>query len=557
VASPSALPQSSAAPPTDVVVVGSGAAALSAALAAAAGGATVRIIEKSDKIGGTSAMSGAGTWIPVNHHALAAGLEDSADEAMTYLRAASPAGWEAHEAPLWESFVKHAPEMLQFLERTTPLRFALVDEPDPQAERPGGKRRGRMLSPLPLSRRLVGAYARRIRRSTLPQLFTYQEMVGENPYATPVRAALRHWPRLLRRLLTQERGQGNALIVGLLRGCLDHGCRVDLETRVVDLIVDGATGRVEGVEIEHQGGGANGRERILARRGVVLATGGFEWDDELFRRHFPGPAGPPGSPPTNTGDGQKMAARVGAALERMDQANIYPVLPTFYEGRRHVMPATFQAHPNAIVVDRTGNRFVSEYDYNIGEALDRRDPATGAPVRLPCWVIGDARFLRHPFLFRWYARREKGWLRRAPTIAALAAAIGLPEASLEETVERFNGFARAGRDTDFRRGESVWERYKAHTPQDGGANPTLGTIERPPFIAAPLNRTALGTKGGARTNARGEVLRPDGSIIPGLHCAGNAMANPIGTRAVGAGTTIGPCLTWGYICGVSLLRGNR
>ena len=549
-------PQSVAPTVPDIIVIGSGAAALSAALAARKGGASVLILEKSEKVGGTSAMSGAGTWIPCNHHARAAGLSDSPEEVLTYLRAASAPGWEQTEDHLWQAFVENAPKMLEFVEANTPLRFALVQEPDPQAEKPGGKKVGRMLSPRPLSRRLLGPLARKLRRSTLPHRFTYQEMVGNDPYGAPVSAVLRHLPQLLHRLVTDSAGQGNALMIGMIKGALDAGCRLELESRVTELVVDPTSGRVEGVEVERNGK----RERLAARRGVVLATGGFEWDTELFKKNFPGPLGWRGSPPTNTGDGQKMAAKIGAALGHMDQANIYPVLPTRYEGKQHGMPALYQAHPHAIVVDRDGRRFVSEYDYNIGEALDRRDPATGEPLHLPCWVIADARFLKAPLLFRWYAHYEKGWIRKAPSLEALAATIGVPADALEATVERFNGFARAGRDEDFHRGESVWERYKGHVKAhgaDGAGNPTLGGLSEAPFVAVPLNRSTVGTKGGARTNERGQVLRPDGSIIPGLYCAGNAMANPIGTRAVGSGTTIGPCLTWGYICGNNLLRENR
>ena len=552
-ANPSTPAVSETAP--DVIVIGSGAAALSAALAARVGGASVLILEKSEKVGGTSAMSGGGTWIPCNHHARAAGLADSPEEVLTYLRAASAPGWDKTEQHLWQAFVENAPKMLEFVETHTPLRFALVQEPDPQAEKPGGKTVGRMVSPRPLSRRLLGPLAPKLRRSTLPHRFTYQEMVGDDPYGAPVRAVLKHWPKLLRRLITDSAGQGNALMIGLIRGVLDRGCRLELGARVTELMVDPASGRVEGVEVERNGR----RERLAARRAVVLATGGFEWDTELYNKNFPGPLGWRGSPPTNTGDGQKMAAKVGAALDRMDQANIYPVLPTRYEGRQHGMPALYQAHPHAIVVDRNGRRFVSEFDYNIGEALDRRDASSGEPLHLPCWVIADARFLKAPLLFRWYAHYEKGWVKKGPSLAALAAAIGVPADALKATVERFNGFARAGRDDDFHRGESVWERYKGHVKAHNGdvRNPTLGTIEQAPFVAVPLNRSTVGTKGGARTNEKGQVLRPDGSIIPGLYCAGNAMANPIGTRAVGSGTTIGPCLTWGYICGNALLRENR
>ncbi len=536
----------------DVVVVGSGAAALTAALTAAVGGLGVLILEKTGRIGGTSAMSGAGTWIPANHHAQAAGIADSEAEALTYLRSASPTGWAQFEDALWQRFLAEAPRMLAFVERHTPLRYALTGEPDPQAEAPGGKQRGRMVSPYPLRRGLVGRYGRLIRRSTLPHRFSYLETLRFDLYHEPVRTVLRLAPQLLWRLLTNAAGQGNALIVGLLKGCLNHGCRIAPGQRVVSLLTDEADGSVIGVEVEGKGG----RRRVAARRAVVLATGGFEWNPEMRERFFPGPFDRLGSPSGNAGDGQRLAASVGARLERMDQANVYPTLPTIYEGRPHGLPMIFQAEPHAIVVDRNAQRFVSEYDYNIGEALDRRNPENGKPRHLPAWLIADHRFLRRSIVFRYYAAKEPGWVRRAPDLATLARLAGLPAATLAATVDRFNGFCRAGRDEDFHRGESAWERSKAK-PRTDGRNPTLGPIEQPPFVAIPLNRSLLGTKGGARTNPDGQVLREDGSLIGGLYCAGNVMANPIGTRAVGAGTTIGPCMTWGYICGNSLLRANR
>ncbi|WP_137389808.1 FAD-dependent oxidoreductase [Rhodoligotrophos defluvii] len=533
----------------DVVVVGSGSAALAAALTAADGGASVLILEKSHRIGGTSAMSGAGTWIPNNHHAKAAGIPDSEEEALAYLHSASPAGWDQHEAELWGSFVRNAPDLLQFLEAKTPLRFELLSEPDPMAEREGGKAQGRMLSPYALSRRILGPLAGKLRRSTLPHIFTYGDMIALDPYHHPIRAGLKRLPVLIERVLTDTRGQGSALMTGLLKGCIDHGCRLGLGIGAKDLVLDD-TGAVIGVKLDDG-------ITIEARRGVVLATGGFEWNPALFEQHFPGGAERIGSPRANTGDGQLMAKRAGAKLDRMDQANVHPCLPTIYEGKLHGLPMTFQAEPCAIVVNARGVRFASEYDYNLGEALDRRDPATGKPANLPAWVIADSTFLTRSLPFRWYALKHKGWIRKAPTLRTLARKIGVPTDALEATVARYNHFARAGHDEDFHRGETVWERYKSKGGKGPYPNPAMAPIEKPPFIALSLNRSVLGTKGGARTNARGQVLRVDDSVIPGLYCAGNAMANPIGTRALGAGTTIGPCMTWGYICGKSLLADNR
>jgi 3-oxosteroid 1-dehydrogenase len=536
----------------DVIVIGSGAAGLTAALTASAAGAHVLILEKSELIGGTSAMSGAGTWIPCNRLAREAGVADSKEEALLYLKAASPEGWAQSEEHLWRSFIDHAAEMIDFVEANTHLRYQLLAEPDPQAEKPGGKTAGRMISPFPLSRRLLGRLGRKLRRSTLPHLFTYHEQVTEDLYHAPVASFLRCAPRLIVRLLKGERGQGSALIIGLLRGCFDHGCLLSLESRVMELLRD-SQGGVQGVKVRI----GERNYTVQARRGVVLATGGFEWDSKLLNQFFPGGMERLGSPSSNEGDGQKLAKKAGAKLERMDQANIYPLLPIIYEGRLHGLPVTFQAEPHAIVVNSEAQRFVSEYDYNIGEALDRRDPNTGRPVNLPAWVIGDIRVWKASTVLRWYAAKDPGWVKRAESLPSLAKIVGLKPARLEETVRRWNEFCDKGQDEDFHRGESVWERYKSKHNGNESRNPTLGRIEQAPFIAMSLNRSTVGTKGGARTNEKGEVLREDGSVIGGLYAAGNAMANPIGTRAVGAGTTIGPCMTWGYICAKSILSSNR
>jgi 3-oxosteroid 1-dehydrogenase len=171
----------------DVLVIGSGSAALSAALRAAKGGFSVLITEKSDQLGGTSAMSGAGIWIPANHIARKAGIVDSEDDALPYLRSASPPGWQEKEDALWQAFVRNAPRMLEFICDAMPLTFELVDQPDPFAEMPGGKACGRMVSPLALSRNLLGAYASALRRSYLPHVLTYREIYDNDIQHHPAR----------------------------------------------------------------------------------------------------------------------------------------------------------------------------------------------------------------------------------------------------------------------------------------------------------------------------------------------------------------------------------
>lgn len=530
----------------DVLVIGSGSAACASALRAAKGGLSVLMIEKSEWLGGTSAMSGAGIWIPANHIAADEGVADSREEALEYLRGVSPEGWSQKEDALWRAFVEAAPTMLRFICENTPLDLRLIKEPDPFAETPGGKLYGRMVSPQPLSRNILGRLARRLRRSTLPHSFTYQEIVDHDLYHHPIRTGFRIWPKLVRRWLTNAGGQGTALMAGLLKGCVDAGVTVRHETRAVGLVQDGDS-RISGVEVE----AAGKRTTIAARRGVVIATGGFEWDADMLATHFPGVYDRIGSPSSNEGDGQKLAASVGAQLDRMDQANVYPCLPTRYRGKPHGLPMTFQAEPHSIVVNRDAQRFVSENDFNIGEAIDARGP-DGAPVHLPCYLVGDHRFLKASLPFRWYASYEPDWVKKAETIAGLADKLGLPAAPLERTIARWNDFCARGRDEDFRRGENGWEEYKAHGPEN-----RLKPIDKPPYIGMTLNRSFLGTKGGARTNDRAQVLRADGSIIPGLYAAGLAMANPIGTRAVGAGTTLGPNLTWGFIAAETILQQNR
>ncbi len=527
---------------TDVVVVGSGAAGLAAALAAAAGGARVLVLEKAAVLGGTTAMSSAGTWVPANHHMLAEGIADSAEETLAYLRATAPEGWAQDEDELWRVLAEQSAPMLRFLEERTPLRFELVNHPDFYVEAPGGKLYGRMVSPTLISRYILGRLWNRVRPSVKPQFFTYKEMVG-GILKDPWRAALRLGPRLAWRVIAGKVGLGNGLTVGLLRGCLDHGCRVLVNADVKRLLtVDGVVTGVEALI-------AGRPVAIRAARGVVLATGGFDWAPDYMPRYFPG-IELIGAPRSNTGDGQRMAAEAGAALARMDQANIAPVTFTGYEGHRHAQPLyeTYTAH--CILVNRHAERFVSEGSAALGSALDERGP-DGRPRHLPVWRIFDARYVHK--LSKMYADKDPGFVRTAPTLEALAEKIGLDAQKLRATVERFNRWSKEGVDRDFRRGETAWERYYTGPTEQKRA---LGTVERPPFHAAPFLYASLGTKGGPRTNARCEVLRPDGSVIAGLYCAGIAMAHPIGTRAVGAGTTIGPCLTFGYVAGQAIARRN-
>ena len=533
----------------DVVVVGTGAAGLCAALAAAARGARTLVLEKASVVGGTTAMSGGCIWIPNNHHMARIGLKESREAALDYIRAVSPDGWHNTEEPLWAAFVEQAPEMLKFVEAHSPTRFDLNLDPDPYAEAQGGMAFGRNVSPAPIRLGKLGPWRDKVRMATMDIRIGYGEVIDNNFYANPKRHMPRLLPRLIWRKLTGAYTRGRALTIGLLKGCLDHGVEIWLETAATRLTIH--EGRVTGLEVEHDGRSIT----IDAAKGVILASGGFEWNQEMMAKHFPGPVEWTASPASNTGDGQRMAAEVGAQLDHMDQALVMGVTPIMYEGRLMGQPAADYFLPHSMIVNRHGRRFVNEKQMNIGLAFAEMDPDTGTPAHLPAWRIYDGQFAgRYPHAMP--NASIPGNRFEAATLEELAALIDVDATGLAETARRFSAFARAGVDDDFGRGASIWDRNRGGDP-DHRPNPTLGTIEKPPFYAMPFKASFLGTKGGARTNARAEVLNEQGEVIRGLYAAGNVMANAFGSKGVGAGTTLGPCLTWGYIAALTALEADR
>lgn len=531
---------------TDVIVVGSGAAGLTAAMAASVAGARVLVLEKAAVIGGTTAMSGGCIWVPGHHYMAAMGVSDSRDAVMTYIRAVSPEGWHNTEEALWATFVDNAPEMLKFIEAHSPTRFTPNRDPDPYAEAPGGMAYGRNVSAKPMRLAILGPWRDKIREASVDIQLNYEEIVDTFFYSNPKKWMPRYMPRLLWRKLRGMRARGSALTIGLLKGCLDLGVEVWAEASAKRLIKQ--HGRITGLELERDGKTIS----VTATKGVILASGGFEWNPEMMAEHFPGPVEWTASPSTNTGDGQRMAAEVGAALDRMDQALVMGTVPVMYEGRLQGLPAADYFLPHSMIVNRHGHRFVNEKQMNIGLAFAERDLETGTPKHLPAWRIYDSQFAaKYPHALPKSSIPDNRF--KADTLEELAQQIDVDPSGLAETARRFSAFARAGIDEDFGRGASTWDRNRGgdprHTP-----NPTLGTIEKAPFYAMPFKASFLGTKGGARTNERAEVLDLSGVPIPGLYAAGNATANAFGSKGVGAGTTLGPCLTWGYIAGKSVAK---
>jgi succinate dehydrogenase/fumarate reductase flavoprotein subunit len=533
----------------DVVVLGTGAAGLTAALAAAEHGARVGVFEKADLVGGTSAWSGGMLWIPCNHHGAAAGLPDSREDALTYLAALSNG---LIDPELAEAFVDAGPQVVRWLETHTPVRFAVIPGfPDYHPEHPGGKPGGGRSLECPLfAFAELGEWAAKV--STGRQLAAGASAANTTVSETALGRGAPQGvpePELARRRIRDERGAGQALVGSLLKGCLDRGIVPRTGCRAVDLVLDGD--RVTGVRLST---GGTGTTVVGARRGVILATGGFEWDAGLVRSFLRGPMTRPVSTPTNTGDGLKMAMRAGAALGNMREAWWLPTidvrdasgaaLPWMVNGER--------TRPHTIIVNRRGVRFANEAaNYNaFGAAFHHIDVTGYEYANLPAWMLLDQHYLERYGLAGHRGDRPcPDWLTSAPTVAALAGALGIPADALEATVARWNAACADGDDPDFGRGRSAHDRWWGDPAISDGPRSTLGPLDSPPYYAVEVHSGTLGTKGGPRTTVEGQVIDLDGAPIPGLYAAGNVMASPMGMTYGGAGGTLGPGVTFGFLAG--------
>ena len=364
-----------------------------------------------------------------------------------------------------------------------------------------------------------------------------------------------------RRIEGDLRGWGQALIGRLLKACLDRGIEILLETTAHTLALQ--EGRVVGATVV-QGGAETA---IHARRGVVLATGGFEWDEALKTTFLRGPLTSPASPPTNTGDGLKMALTAGAGLGNMTSAWWIPTLSESgaqwpdngapKKGAQRSVPVLIERTlPHSLMVNGQGKRFCNEAtNYSaLAGAFHSFDPATYGYNNLPAFLIVDSQYRSlYPIATVMPGAPSPDWIVEAPDLAGLADAIGVDAAQLEATVSRFNSHAEKVKDPDFGRGESAYDRFYGDRSRDGAAA-TLGKVEVGPFFAVQIDLGALGTNGGPRTNGLAQVLSVYGDVIPGFYGAGNVISNPTGSVYAGAGGTLGPALTFGYIAGQSAAR---
>jgi 3-oxosteroid 1-dehydrogenase len=526
----------------DVVVLGTGAAGFVAAIRAAHAGASVGLFEKADTVGGTTAWSGGMAWVPSNTHMAEIGVEDSREEALRYLKGLSH-GLLIDEQI--ESFVDNGPPAFAWLEENTTVRFQPVPGwPDYHSEFDGAKRGGGRALECPLFPfDSLGEWAPRVTRGYQISGLT---MMSESSMARNRPDGGTPQAELDRRALRDERGAGQALAGSLLRACLDAG--VEPVTGARGVALETAAGEVVGVRLEH----ADGTSSVVgARGGVVLATGGFEWDADFKRAFLRGPVERMVSVPTNTGDGLRMAMRVGANLGNMREAWWVPCIDVPVEGRGVVAWQVNgeRSRPHCIMVNRDGHRFTDEAaNYNaFGNAFHVVDVNRFEYVNHPAWMVFDAHYLSAYALAG--HREGQPWMAAGATLDELAAAISVPADVLGATVARWNDNVAAGADPDFGRGSTTHDRFWGDAAFGMSVQTTLGPIDTGPFYAVQVYSGTLGTKGGPEIDPVGRVRDVDGAVIPGLYAAGNVMASPMGMTYGGHGGTLGPAITFGWLGG--------
>ncbi|WP_079049778.1 3-oxosteroid 1-dehydrogenase [Streptomyces torulosus] len=552
--------ESAAAPPLlgtyDVVVIGSGAAGMTAALTAAKKGLSCVVVEKAPTFGGSAARSGAGIWLPNNSVIKAAGVPDTPAKAAQYL--AAVVGDDV-PADRQKAFLDHGPAMLSFVMANSPLRFRWMEGySDYYPELPGGLPNGRSIEPDQLDGNVLGAELARLNPAYLATppgmvVFSadYKWLALTAVSAKGVAVATECLARGTKAALLGQKPltMGQALAGGLRAGLLSAGVPVWLDTPLTDLHIE--NGAVTGAVVTRDGSPG----LLRARRGVIVGSGGFEHNAAMREQYQEQPVAHWSvGAKENTGDGIRAGQRAGADVALMDDAWWGPAIATPGQPWFCLAERTL---PGGLLVNAAGARFVNEagpYSDVVHTMYERDTPAAR---HIPAWLIVDQNY-RNRYLFKdivptfpfpaeWY---DAGAVHKAWSLDALASAIGVPAGALRATVDRFNSLARQGDDTDFGRGDSAYDHY--YTDPSVQPNPCLAPLWLPPYYALRIVPGDLGTKGGLLTDARARVLRPDGSVIRGLYAAGNASAAVMGRSYAGAGSTIGPAMTFGYVAALDI-----
>ena len=550
----------------DVLVVGSGNGAMTAALCCYEMGAKeVLLVEKADKYGGTSAVSGGGVWIPCNRYAMEAGADDSIDEAREYLQRTTPVDKVPEE--MFNAYLVNGPKMVNFLHDRTRVRYVTLEHyPDYYTDVPGGKLGHRSMEPEPISAALLGDDFHQLRPSHhMMRMFgaIHFTQVEALLLTTRMKGWLRltlklvfSWlldiPWLLRSRIARRLCTGCAGVARLMLSLKDRDIPLWLNAPMLELIAD-ERGRVIGAVVEKQGQ----RMRIQARKGLVLASGGFEHNQEMRDQYLPKPTSTEWSAgvESNTGDGLREGLKLGAATRLIDGGWWCSTLVTPGEPSPRVSVME-KSLPGSCVVNMRGQRYANESQNYITFQQELYRVHSDTNPCIPSYLIFDARFRRSyitgPLMTqdmkpdwtvpaKWY---ETGFLGKAKSIRELAEQVGIDPDGLEATIAKMNGFAETGKDTDYQRGDAAYDRYYG----DPGIvpNPCLAAIVEAPFYAMRIDAGDFGTHGGLSTNPKGQVLKEDGGVIPGLYAVGNCSAAVLPTYP-GPGATLGPAMTFAYL----------
>ncbi|WP_370328991.1 FAD-binding protein [Mycolicibacterium hippocampi] len=549
---------------TDVLVIGSGGGGMTAALTASAADLDTLVVEKSAQFGGSTALSGGGIWVPGAPSQRRAGHVPDPDAVFGYLKHIT--GGLVSDARL-RKYVDTAPEMMEFLENLSPwLEF--VWKPgyaDYYPEAPGGSALGSTINVEAIDLRVLGDEEQ--------NLLTPLALAPKGIWFGPkdlrlfyqVRQSWRGKAVLLKLIWRMFRARvfgdrmaaiGQSLAARLRLAMKQQGIPLWLSSPMTELITD-VDGAVTGAVIEKDGRGI----RVRARRGVVIASGGFDHDMKWRAEHLPEvdkdwSFGNPAA----MGDGIRAGEKVGGTTELLDEAWWFPAI-CWPDGRLQFM-LNERMMPSQFVVNGDGRRFINEaapyMDFAHAMIAGQRSGVT----HIPCWLITDIRsFHRYvvaghlplpkipfaPVPTGWKvpsAWLESGVVKEGASWEELAAQIGVPGAQLRATAERFNELARRGHDDDFDRGDSAYDNYYGDPTLP---NPNLHPLGKPPYYAFQIILGDLGTSGGLRTDEHARVLRADDSVVDGLYAVGNASAAVMGRSYAGAGATIGPAMAFGYV----------
>ena len=554
----------------DWLVAGSGAAGMTGAVVAAELGGRVLLVEKDTRYGGTTCKSGGVAWIPGNHRQAEFGINDSPQEAYSYLRGLI--GESVAEKRL-RAFSERAPEMLRFMMQRSHVHYTpLPDYMDYYEQVPGYKPGGRSMDPGAIHLARLGAAASQMRDdhyALLPFNVTVPEgrrlgRMDAGAYLCGVGLALRYLfdiPARLKGRADRRLTLGPALVARLRLSLLGRDVPVWLDSPVRELAIE--DGAVTGAVIDREGTAVT----VRATKGVLLATGGFSRNATLRQAHQQPPIGSDwtASVPGATGDGIALGQSAGAAIDFMGSAWWSPtvVLPG---GNERLALIAGKSYPGSIMVNRAGRRFTNEAQPYEDVVKDQYASEARGEGAVPCYLVFDARFRQsypagHIRPGKLEADRtlpqdyfDSGLLARKDSLAELARHVGIDAAGLAATVERFNENARRGEDPDFGRGATRHDRYYADhkvTP-----NPCLGPLETPPFYALRVDAGDLDTKGGLKCDEYGRVLHENGSPIAGLYAAGNTSAAVMGDTYPGAGATIASAMTFAYIAARHALEGE-